>query len=291
MLASRLWIISVLIITLLLPACRQQEPAPAGGIVKANAAYLKAFGQPPAVQSGVAFARVGYLPLQKNPDRVGAVPLYIYEPVEQLPRILRQLVGGVLALPPDSPLFVPFPTDSSIQIVSHAGGALVLSLTAGSGVSADVGPMSIALAETALQYGDVDEVTVLVADRRYGPFVHEPQRIVPPAPPDMVMVAGIWDEGEDDPDEVVINFDRPVTVNSFRLSYKGGEKVAGEYFTSVFQMAVVVHPGNPQRFHEGLELTVKWQVTDALGRVGDGERDILLERFVHEAELGEFPQK
>ena len=282
---------AVIVLLFFLTACQQETTPPTAGVVEANQAYLNAFGEPPKVRTGKAYARVGYFPLKENPATVGAVPLYIYEPVNQLPKILRQLVGDVLVLPQNSPMFKPFPPGTTIQLVSNEGNSLVLSLETGGGVTVDAASMTIALAETALQYENVSEVVVLINGQRHGPFAHVPQRIAAPAPPDLVMVAGIWDEGEEDPEEIVINFDRPVTVDSFSLTHQGGEKVAGDYFTSVFQMAVVVHPGKPQSIYEGMELKVEWRVTDALGRVGSGQRGVTLERFDHKAELGDFPQK
>ncbi len=285
-----------LFLSLVLLACQQETPPSTAGIVEANQAYLAAFGDPPEVKAGKAYARVGYLPARDTPATVGAIPLYIHEEQEQLTRILNRLISDDLILPPGSSLFNPFPKDSQVRIVSHDGKVLSLAIDFSLQVSMDTRPMLIALAETALQYDDVAQVKILVngepaTGMPEGGWVHDDRRIAEVAPPSLVLVAGIWDEGEEEPKEIMVNFDRPVTVNSFSLSHADGRKVAGDYFTSVFQMSVVVHPEEPGDFRDGTPLDVTWDVVDALGRAGSGERNEELKKFVHAAHLGESQKK
>jgi len=283
--------ISFLLLLLIAAACQREEPVPVPGYVEANPAYLGAFGSPPAVERGTAYARVAYLPSREDPVKVGAVPLFIFDAADQLSKILRQLVGNNLVLPSASPLYDPFPAGSSVRIISHVDRSLVLGLELGGSVSLEPNPMLLSLAETALQFNAVDEVIIMIAGESHGPFTHAPQRLVVPAPPDVVMVAAVLDEGARTPEEIVVNFDRPVKVNSFRFSLPDGSNVAGEYFTSVFQMAIVVHPENPTIYREGLDLVIDWQVTDYLGRVGAGHLATKLQYLVHDAVLHEFEKK
>lgn len=65
--------------------------------------------------------------------------------------------------------------------------------------------------------------------------------------------------------EILVEFDRPVKVNSFVLFHEDSQKVEGEYYKSIFQMAVVVHPKPPELFQEGTSLRAEWDVVDELG--------------------------
>jgi len=281
--------ISFLLLLLVATACQREDPVP--GYIEANPAYRVAFGSPPAVERGTAYARVAYLPSREDPVKVGAVPLFLFDAADQLSKILQQLAGNNLVLPSASPLYDPFPSGSSVRIDSHVDRSMVLGLELGGSVSLEPDPMLLSLAETALQFNEVDEVIIVIAGESHGPFTHSSQRLVAPNPPDVVMVAAVLDEGSHAPEEIVVNFDRPVKVNSFRFSLPDGSKVAGEYFTSVFQMAIVVHPENPAFYREGLDLVIDWQVTDYLGRVGAGHLATKLQYIVHDAVLHEFEKK
>ena len=62
-----------------LTSCQQQETTTADiGRIEANQAYRQYFGQPPKVNKRRGFARLGYLPLRKSPDRVRPIPLYLF---------------------------------------------------------------------------------------------------------------------------------------------------------------------------------------------------------------------
>jgi hypothetical protein len=289
---------SVLIfaLALLLFACTQEAPPAITGSVEANSAYLYHFGKPPAVKAGKAFARVGYLPLREQHYKLGAVPLYLFDKNDQLPRLLDRLVSGDLTLPPDSPLYNPFPPDTQVRVAANPEKVLTLSLYFAETASYDPTPMTNALVETAAQLDDIERVIVLLNGRAVtgmpeAGFTSDRKRIIDVAPPALIMIAGIWDEGEAALEEIAVNFDRPITVNSFSLSHADGTKVLGDYFVSAFQMSVVVHPETPGIFQDGTVLQVQWEVVDALGRVGQGRQVLPLRRFVHEVRLGEFIKK
>jgi hypothetical protein len=94
-------------------------------------------------------------------------------------------------------------------------------------------------------------------------------------------MAGAWEKGQDEPEEVLVEFDRPVKVNSFELYHLDGQKVEGEYFKSIFQMAVVVHPKLPELFQEGTSLRAEWNVVDELGRANSGVDTMPLKKLIH----------
>jgi hypothetical protein len=144
----------------------------------------------------------------------------------------------------------------------------------------------IALMETALQFDEVKFVKVTLNGEPL-PWIPDTgyqkrlDAIIDVPPPNLILMAGAWEKGQDDPEEILVEFDRPVKVNSFELYHLDGQKVEGEYFKSIFQMAVVVHPKSPELFQEGTSLRAEWNVVDELGRENSGVDTMPLEKFIH----------
>ncbi|NIQ98366.1 MAG: hypothetical protein GWO11_07980, partial [Desulfuromonadales bacterium] len=55
----------------------------------------------------------------------------------------------------------------------------------------------------------------------------------------------------------------------------------GDYYQSVFNMSVIIHPENPGRIREGMTLRAHWNVVDDLGRRGQGTEEFTLQRHEH----------
>jgi len=288
-----IWIIFCVGFFVALLACRQEQPPPAFGFVEANNSYQQYFGDPPEVREGKAYARVAFLPLKEDTNRVSPVPIYLFKESDQLTSILNRLASGELLLPIDSLLFNPFSSRINLAVNSRHDGTVTLLLELPDDSSIDLEIFLPAIIETAVQFSDIERVIVLVdnepvAGMPDGGYRSNPQRVSDVAPPDLIMISGTWDEGEKDPEEIMVSFDRPVTINTFQLTHADGKRVDGEYFSSVFQMAIVVHPENPSQFRDGMELTLAWDVIDAKGRVGTGNRSLPLQKFEHKVKLKSF---
>ena len=276
-------------ILLLLTACKQEEPPPPpnSGFVAVNQAYLKNFGTPPQGKAGEAFARVGYLPLQEAPEKVRAFPLFLFTDKEQLRQILTRLISGELVLTQESGLYNPFPPDLEVSVPAQVTPTLTLSLKTGQSWSDDdQAAAGRALAETALQSEVVERVIILLNGQPFPPmptegYQHRSRLIVEVNPPELVQIAGMWGLGTDKLDELLVEFDRPVTVNNFKLYDKSGDVVDGEYFTSIFQMAVVLLPKDSTLLLEGTLLRAEWDVVDTLGRSNSGSTTLPLRRYEH----------
>lgn len=277
-------------LTLTVLGCDRQKPEPSGGTVKASAAYLQNFGQPPTAKRGLCYARVGYFPLRSDPTRVRAVPFFLFRETGQLQPLLDRLVDGEVPLSPDSGLFNPFPTATQVRVQSRDGNAVTLDLAFAekSPTSAELSAIAAVLTETAAQFEGIERVVL----RRGGEpltgapaegYRSDPARVVPVAPPALFMVAGSWERGGAGPEEIVANFDRPVRVKFFRLEDADGREIKGEYFQSVFNMAVVIHPAQPASIHPGMVLRAAWDITDYLGRRGQGTAPFPLQRHEHPA--------
>ena len=290
-LSLKLPLVGVLLFFLSLTACKQEEAtAPSfekSGVVKANRAYLDNFGIPPQGKAGEAFARIGYLPLREAPEKVRALPLFLFSENEPLQQILNRLVSGELQLPANLGLYNPFPDDLEVAATSLENPTLTLSLmTQLSWSDTDKAAAGRALAESVFQFSQVERVVVLLNGQPLpqmpaGGYRHEPGALDEVKPPELVLMAGMWEQGTDVLDELLVEFDRPITVNHFKLYTESGEAVDGEYFTSLFQMAVVVLPKDPTLYQEATILRAEWDVIDGLGRSNSGSTTMPLRRYEH----------
>jgi len=279
-----------LLLLFLLPltiiACRQETQQLPGGKIKANLAYTTNFGTPPVPDQGSCFARVGFYPLRIMTDKLQAVPFFLFNKQNQLPLLLQRLVDYPDAYLERGPLTNPFPPGSTLQVGAPAATLELALNVPGSPSPERLAMMVAALTETATQYPDIQRVRLQLNGTPWPGmpeegFRSDPTRIVPPGDPQLLLVVGSWEPDAAVPDEILADFDRPVTVGSFHLNDAQGRKVEGEYFTGAFDMAVVVHPKEPAFFSEGMPLQVDWEVTDKLGRSGRGEGRYMLQRHDH----------
>jgi hypothetical protein len=276
----------LLLLALAISGCDRQKGAERS-TVTVTPAFLEHFGQLPETETGSCIARVGYFPLKGDPARVRAVPYILFRESGQLEQILGRMVSEREIFLPGGDFFTPFPPGSSVWLSLDDEGIVLVDLTPGAEMTQeDLQGAVAAITETAVQFDKVDRVRILLAgDPVPGMpgegFRHEPGRIAPVPPPTLLMVSGMWEEGDEEPDEILVNFDRPVTVEDFRLLGPSGEAVRGDYYRSVFDMAVVIHPENPGDFAEGMLLRAEWEVVDALGRRGKGSGEFALKRHDH----------
>jgi hypothetical protein len=273
---------------LIAAACQKETSSGPVPSVKANQAYLTAFGEPPTPAKGECFARVGYYPVRATPDQLRAVPFFLFDAKSELPLLFERLVNNPLAFAADGPLLNPFPPGSKIQVAQLAE-SLELALTTDQRPgAADLAAMAASLTETAGQYSQFTRVRLLFNGAAWpempaGGFRPDPERIIDPGPPQLLLVVGSWEPESDGPNEILADFDRPVSIERFVIEDQSGSSLEGEYFTSVFNMAVVLQPRQPSRLHEGMALRVTWQVSDQLGRQGAGTTSLPLLRNDHGA--------
>jgi germination protein M len=281
--------ILIFLAVVLLAGCDRPEPkaAPAAS-ARANAAFLQHYGEPPLPEQGTCYARVGYYPLAGEPGKVRPVPFFLFRENDQLARLLERLLENHWEFSPESGLHNPFPGGSRVVISGQAGDSVTLDLLfSGEGIGEEaLGQMIAPLVETALQFEELERVFITVAGVPLAKmpadgFRRDPARIAPPGPPLPLMVVGSWAEGEENLEELLINFDRPVEVHELRLTDAAGREIKGDYYRAGFDMAVVVHPAEPGALREGTALRVAWRLEDRLGRSGSGEQEFALQRYDH----------
>ena len=286
---------SVLLLTIFLPfvvfnlvGCEQKDiPQEKSGIVEATDAYLKFYGVPPQGKAGRAYAAVGYLPTKDNPKKIGPLPIFLFTEEGQLEKVLKKLVSGDLITSNKQIYDNPFPEDLEIVVKSLQEGALVLDLVTTQKWEGEIQQAgTVAIMETALQFNEVKSLKVLlngvplpwIPDSGYQQSLDS---VIDVPLPTLILMAGAWERGHGTPEEILIEFDRAVKVNSFELYHLDGQKVEGEYFKSIFQMAVVIHPKSPDPFQEGTSLRAEWNVVDDLGRENNGVDTMQLKKFIH----------
>jgi len=276
-------------LSLVLLGCQNERESPPDktGIIELNDAYIKHFGELPPAKAGRAYATVAYLPMKDNPEKVGALPIFLFTPENKLEKVLQKLISGELTLTQKSKFYNPFPADLRMTIQSTEGGTLTLGLSSRSTWSDEGRRAAVtALTETSLQFEGIDAVKVYInntalSDMPTSGYRHDAQLIEETTPPSLILMTGDWEANKDEPEEVLIEFDRPVKIKSFSLFHQDGHKVEGDYYTSIFQMAVVVHPSEPGQLKEGAMLRAEWNVVDFRGRESRGVDLLPLKKYEH----------
>jgi hypothetical protein len=281
--------ILTLLAFLLVSGCQRQQPdnESAAGQVKASDAYLSWFGEPPAVSTGTAWALVGFFPLAAQADQVLPVPLFLFTPDHQPQLLLGKIMQGGTSLGLSQLAARPFPPGTALRplIVKHRLAIEDFSKELFQPVDPAVHRgLLAAIAHTLVQFVDIQRVQVTVEGQPLpgrGDLPVERTAVVEPGPPALLQ-ALVHEDADAVPGEVVVFLNRPVRLKSFRLEFPPGEQVPGQYFTSVFDMAVILHPQEPDRMQVGKEVFIGWHVVDMLGREGSGQSRLTLGRLAHD---------
>jgi len=268
--------------------CQQEEvPVEDTGTVEATDAYLKYYGVPPQGKAGRAYAAVGYLPTKDNPEKIGPLPIFLFTEENQMEKVLKKLVSGDLVTSQKQIYYNPFPSDLKMRIKSDEGNLLTINLLTNESWQKDDEISGIsALKGTALQFSHVENVKVMLNGAfvqgmpRQG-FQKDSDLIIEVPPPILILMAGAWEKGQNEPEEILVEFDRPVKIEKFKLYHLDGQEVRGEYYKSIFQMAVVIHPESPSLFSEDTTLRAEWSVVDELGRNNSGIDSMQLFKYEH----------
>ncbi len=257
-------------------ALAETEPA------AATAAYRAAFGSPPGTEGVRCRAAVVFLPgmgRSGSPGRLGPVPLISVSPDRIVEQAARVVVEGY----PERPRFlaVPpaFPPGSRLLGVDIRDETATVRVAPGAGTPH---PLALhALALTLTQFDGISAVALALEGREPGPATGPRTDLAePPGPPRLIDVLSTRSPDQA-PAEIDVLFDRPVEVLELWIAAADGTPVPGRLYTSMFDMAAVLRPGDPGVIREGLPLRVRWEVKDRKGRHGRGERQVTLRIYQH----------
>jgi hypothetical protein len=283
-------VLTMLLVGGLLGCQRQQAvDAGSGGEVEASVAYRTWFGEPPAVSEGTAWAVAGFFPLAAEPGRVMPVPLFLFTAHNQPQLLLGKVLQGGAYLSLPQLAASPFPPGTTVRALTVSDGLAVADFSSELLQIADPVMQRGALAaigHTLVQFTDIQRVQVTVEGEPLpsappGELPVDSAVVVEPGPPALLQ-ALLHDDDDAVPGEVVVFFNRPMRLKSFRMEYPRGQQVAGQYFTSVFDMAVILHPQEPGRMQVGSEVFIDWQVVDMLGRESGGQDVLSLGLLSHD---------
>jgi hypothetical protein len=285
----------ILIIAILLLAgsagCQRQQAVDgaSGGKVEASTAYRTWYGEPPTVTEGTAWAFAGFFPLAEDPGKVMPVPLFLFTAQNQPQLLLGKVLqgGAYLGLPQLAADVIP--PGAAVRAVTVKDGEAVVDFS--NELLQVTDPLRqqgilAAIGHTLVQFPDIERVRTTVDGQ---PLPFAPSGTLPidaaalsdPGPPD-ILQALLHEDADAVPGEVVVFFNRPVQMKSFRLEYPRGQQAPGQYFTSVFDMAVILHPQTPDLMQVGSEVFIEWQVVDSLGREGSGQTSLILGHLSHD---------
>jgi len=274
-------------------ACRKEDKniAPrqeAKGEVRATKAYLETFGRPPTTAEGTCYALVGFYPDAERPDRIRPFPLFVFDRDHRMQIVVEQLLQWGEGWDFGGAAVDPFPPGVELLALKQDGDMVRMELTGN--VLERTGPKARKVildmfTHALTQFDGVERVMlvgggVLFPGQTERAFMPDPAAVIGPGPPRLLALTGTWEGEEGDPVEVSVLFDRPVEVEQIRLVDEQGRELTGEYFRSMFDMAVVVRPSQPEAIAEGASFTISWKVADGLQRSAKGEDVFSLKKIV-----------
>lgn len=280
-----LLLLAVLALVVMTACTKKQESIPTKPTpVSATEAYIKYFGAAPLVDKGSAYAFVIYFPSKKEPGKVVPFPFFTFDE-GSIKKVAVERLLGSMDTGSYQGEFIPFPIGTRLIAINDDNGTVTANFSKDLDTSAGAG-VAHALALTLRQFKGVKDIRLQVEGKESG--ISEVAKgtddnsVQQPSPPRLLNVTAMRDKGSKDIEDVNAFFDRPVDVKELKLLSKDGQPFAGELYHSVFDMAAVLKPKDPSLFKERMEIKVRWNVVDKLGRQAQGDSVWLLEVKQHE---------
>jgi hypothetical protein len=263
---------------------KKEIPAEKPGKVTATYAYEKYFGAAPSVDKGTAYAFVIYFPSSKAPGKVVPFPFFTFEE-GSIKKVAVERLLGSMDIGSYQGEFAPFPGGTRLIAVNDDKGTITANFSKELDKSSDAGIIH-ALVMTLRQFKGVKDIRLQV-EGEHSQLNHliktiDESVVQQPSTPRLLSITAMRDKGAKDIEDVNAFFDRPVDVKELKLFSVDGQQYAGDLFHSVFDMAAVLKPKDPSRFKERMQIRVRWNVIDKLGRQAEGDSVWLLEVKQHE---------
>jgi len=276
-------LIPILLTALLSAGCtkKQAPPPPQPARISATAAYEKYFGPAPTTDKGTCFAFVIYFPSAREAGKVVPFPFFTFDEASIRKVAVERLLSGMDVGSYRGEFLQPFPAGTRIVSMDEAQGTVTVTLSHSMQDKA-AEPAARAIALTLRQFKGVAAVRIKVEGVERPLDVQADESVVlPPGPPRLLSVTAVKDKGAKAVGEVNAFFDRPVEITSLNIMDNAGKPFEGDVYHSVFDMAAVMKPRQPERFTAGMPVRVRWDVRDKLGRTAQGTDTLPLEVREH----------
>jgi hypothetical protein len=306
---SRFVLFSVIAVLLIftLSSCQKKKevPATARSIrISATSAYEKYFGPAPTTDKGTCYAFVIYFPSAKEPGKVVPFPFFTFDEGSIKKVAVERFLGGMNVGSYQGEFLQPFPPGTHLLSVSEGNGVVTVNfgkeILKGQTDAKSEQALLCALTLTISQFNNVKGVRVQVEGKERGiiegkevtdflghgglkrqPLAVDESTILEPGPPRLLSITAVKDKGAKNVEDVGAYFDRPVEIQDLRMTGRDGKPFEGEVSHSVFDMAAVLKPKEPNAFKAQMPINVRWKVMDKRGRHGEGDNIWLLEVKEH----------
>ncbi|GFO66465.1 hypothetical protein GMLC_00440 [Geomonas limicola] len=275
-----------------LPGCRRSEPPPAAkpARVSATGAFERAFGPAPTTDKGTCFAFIIYFPSVKNPGKMTPFPFFSFDEASLKKVALQRMIGGIDEASYRGEFLHLFPSGSRLLSLSEEKGVVTVNF------SKEVGQLALdptrsellqsSVALTLGQFPGVSRVRILSEGKDLLPeLALKDQPTTPvaePGAPRLLGVVAMKESAKEPIKEVDALFDRPVEIKEFQFSSDDGKVIAGDVFHTMFDMAAVLKPKDPEALKNLTSLRVRYRVVDKLGRPASGEGSVALTVRLHQ---------
>jgi len=263
---------------------KKEIPVEKPGKVTATAAYEKYFGAAPSVDKGTAYAFVIYFPSKAEPGKVVPFPFFTFDE-GSIKKVAVERLLGSMDIGSYLGKFIHLPIGTHLIALDDDNGTITANFSKELDTATETG-IAPALVMTLHQFKGVKDVRLHVEGKesrlRNLSKNNEDSAVQQLSPPRLLSVTGMREKGAKEIEDVNAFFDRPVDVKELKLFSVDGQQYAGDLFHLVFDMAAVLKPNDPSQFKERMQIKVRWNVIDKLGRQAEGDSVWLLEVKQHE---------
>lgn len=255
--------------------------------VSATGAYETYFGPAPTTEKGSCYAFVVYFPSARVPGKAVPLPFFAFDQASLKKVALERLMIGMTEQSYRGEVRQLFPPNARLLSVQESRGT----------VTADFGPevkpaaadpgrlraLTDAVTLTLTQFDGVESVVLKIGGSPLDAGRPAPgaASVLEPSPPRLLKVVAMKEKSAEPVSEVDALFDRPVDIGEFRFETADGAPLAGEVYHSMFDMAAVLKPKEPERLAGAPRVKVRWKVVDKVGRSAAGEGLVPLEVQLH----------
>lgn len=246
--------------------------------ISATKPYEFYFGPAPTATKGNCYAFVIYFPSANDSGTVVPFPFFTFDEPSMKKVALQRLVAGMGGTSYADEILQLFPGGTRLVSVAQRDGEVTANFSGElKSTAADSGKAPAlynAVALTLLQFRGVTRVRIQSEGSDLFPADAPPpaeSAVAQPSAPRILNVVATKESAAAPVSEVDALFDRPVDIKQCQFETLEEARIEGTVYHSMFDMAAVLKPKNPEGLEAGTKVKVRWQVTDKAGRSASGE--------------------